>query len=408
VPYSGGRAGQKHATEPNLDVTKGNPVVPTEGTTGRQEKKGGLRRHLEIALPRFFAWLAVMTWRLGGDWRGMRPILTRTIAHLAVFAIAYVVLVAGSVRWPALAAQSLPSVPETFAQQETPESAETALAEVLAHNSEPSQPDLWAPLSRHADPHTIIPDRPRLDVITYTVQLGDTVQAIAERFGLQPTTIMWANPAVEDAPDLLRIGQEIVILPIDGVYHTVQEGDTLESIAEKYKVDVEAITSCEYNHLEPPEYAIEPGMKLIVPDGEKPYVPKVITSYTGPVPEGARGTGLFQWPVLGYITQGYWYGHRAIDIGVPVGTAVRAADGGFVSFAGWTDVGYGYLVIIDHANGFATYYAHLSNIYVTAGQAVERGQVIAASGNTGWSTGPHLHFEIRYNGVQQNPRAYLP
>jgi murein DD-endopeptidase MepM/ murein hydrolase activator NlpD len=87
---------------------------------------------------------------------------------------------------------------------------------------------------------------------------------------------------------------------------------------------------------------------------------------------------------------------------------VRAADGGFVSFAGWTDVGYGYLVVIDHANGFSTYYAHLSNFYVAAGQPVERGQVIAAVGSTGWSTGPHLHFEIRHNLIQQNPRAYLP
>jgi murein DD-endopeptidase MepM/ murein hydrolase activator NlpD len=112
--------------------------------------------------------------------------------------------------------------------------------------------------------------------------------------------------------------------------------------------------------------------------------------------------------VLGRITQGYWYGHRAIDIGAPTGSALLAADGGFVSFAGWTDVGYGYLVVIDHTNGFATYYAHMSNIYVFEGQAIERGQVIGAVGSTGWSTGPHLHFEVRYYGVQQNPRAYLP
>jgi len=126
------------------------------------------------------------------------------------------------------------------------------------------------------------------------------------------------------------------------------------------------------------------------------------------VPEGARGTGRFQWPVLGSLTQEYWYGHRAIDVGAPTGSAVLAADGGFISFAGWTDVGYGYLIVIDHANGFATYYAHLSSIYVAEGQAVERGQVIGAVGSTGWSTGPHLHFEVRYYGAQQNPRAYLP
>lgn len=266
----------------------------------------------------------------------------------------------------------------------------------------------YTAIARLAQPHTIIPERPRLDVVTYTVQAGDTVQAIASLFGLQPTTIMWANPAIEDAPDLLRIGQAVLVLPIDGVYHAVAEGDTLESIAETYKVEPEAIVNCQYNFLDPTRSLLVEGKKLIVPGGEKPYVPKVVTTYTGSVPEGAYGTGQFQWPVLGTITQGYWYGHRAIDIGAPTGSALLAADSGFVSFAGWTDVGYGYLVVIDHANGFATYYAHLSNIYVFEGQAIERGQVIGAVGSTGWSTGPHLHFEVRYYGVQQNPRAYLP
>ncbi len=263
-------------------------------------------------------------------------------------------------------------------------------------------------IARLGQPHTIIPNRPRLEVITYTVQAGDTVQSIANQFGLQPTTIMWSNPAIEDAPDLLRIGQEAVILPLDGVYHEVAEGDTLESIAEKYEVEPEAIVNCKYNHLESSEAPLVTGTYLIVPGGEKPYVPKVVTTYTGSVPEGARGTGQFQWPVLGRLTQGYWYGHRAIDIGAATGSAVVASDGGFVSFAGWTDVGYGYLIVIDHANGFATYYAHLSNFYVSTGQAVARGQVIGAVGSTGWSTGPHLHFEVRYYGVQHNPRAYLP
>jgi murein DD-endopeptidase MepM/ murein hydrolase activator NlpD len=219
---------------------------------------------------------------------------------------------------------------------------------------------------------------------------------------------MWANPAIEDAPDLLRIGQEVIILPIDGALHKVEEGDTLASIAESYEVEPEAIANCEYNDLADGDGTLEQGMFLVVPGGEKPYVPKVVTAYTGPVPEGTRGTGRFQWPVLGSITQGYWYGHRAIDVGAPTGSAVMATDGGFISFAGWTDVGYGYLIVVDHGNGFATYYGHLSNIYVTEGQAVERGQVMGAAGNTGNSTGPHLHFEVRRYGVQQNPRAYLP
>jgi murein DD-endopeptidase MepM/ murein hydrolase activator NlpD len=87
---------------------------------------------------------------------------------------------------------------------------------------------------------------------------------------------------------------------------------------------------------------------------------------------------------------------------------VHAVDTGYVSFAGWTDVGYGYLIVVDHGNSLSTYYAHLSNIYVAVGQSVDTGQVIGAVGSTGWSTGPHLHFEVRRLGLQQNPRAYLP
>jgi murein DD-endopeptidase MepM/ murein hydrolase activator NlpD len=328
---------------------------------------------------------------------------------VAIITAAVGVFFLSSTHWPALASRPLPSAQELFAQHSTPEAQEAARAQFLANNGLPPQPNLSGPVTRQAAPHTIIPDRPRLGVVTYTVQAGDTVESIAERFGLDPSTIAWSNPAVEEAPDLLRIGQELVILPIDGVYHTVEEEDTLEEIAEEYEVEVQAITACEYNPLEAPRFALQTGMNLIVPGGEKPYVERVVTTYGGPVPENVQGTGLFDWPVgTGYISQGYWGAHRAIDIAAPTGTAIRASDGGYVSFAGWTDVGYGYLVVVDHANGYVTYYAHLSNFYVTSGQAVNRGDVIGAVGSTGWSTGPHIHFEIRSEGIPYNPLTYLP
>jgi murein DD-endopeptidase MepM/ murein hydrolase activator NlpD len=263
-------------------------------------------------------------------------------------------------------------------------------------------------VSRLADAHTAVPLRTRREIEIYVVQPGDTVQGIALMFGLQPETIMWSNPAIEDTPDLLKIGQEVVILPIDGVYHEVKDGDTLDGIARTYKVDISAITDVPWNNLKPPDYTITPGMKLIVAGGTKPIVAKVVTSYTGPIPSGATGTGQFLWPVLGRITQDYWSGHRALDIAVPPGTPVLAADSGYVSFVGWTDVGYGYLVRIDHGNGFETWYAHNTSFAVTLGERVDRGQIIAYSGSTGHSTGPHVHFEIRYLGVPQNPRIYLP
>ena len=372
-----------------------------------------LRRWFERFFPRAFARLATTVYGLRCDPRGWRPLLTRTSAHLAVIAVTMLAIGLSKVEWPARAAGtlSLPALPASAGDNRDKEATEAALAKLNEQNGGLAHADsigATGAVARSAQPHTIIPERPRLGVVTYTVQPGDTVQAIAAAFGLQPTTLMWANPAVEDAPDLLRIGQEVAVLPIDGAYHTVVEGDTLASIAEAYNIEPDAVATCEYNHLKPPHYQIEEGMQLILPGGEKPYVPKAVTEYDGPVPEGTQGSGQFQWPVLGTITQGYWYGHRAIDIGAPTGSALLAADAGFVSFAGWTDVGYGYLVVIDHANGFATYYAHLSNVYVFEGQPVVRGQVIGAVGTTGWSTGPHLHFEVRYQGVQQNPRAYVP
>ena len=370
------------------------------------------RRLLEDGIPRACAWVATTFYQLTGDWRVWLPLFTRTSAHLAVVALAMVAIGLSQIEWPALAAPTAPTLALPASAGDGQEKDEPTAEDVLASlNTETGEALVNAnngAIPRLAQSHTIIPKRPRLGIVTYTVQAGDTVQSIADVYGLQPTSISWANPAIEDAPDLLRIGQEVIILPLDGAYHQVAEGDTLVSIAEEYKVEPEAIATCEYNPLQTPDYRIREGVRLIIPGGEKPYVPKVVTTYSGPVPEGARGTGRFQWPVLGRITQGYWYGHRAIDIGAPIGSALLAADGGFVTFAGWTDVGYGYLVVIDHANGFATYYAHMSNIFVFKGQAVERGQVIGAAGSTGWSTGPHLHFEVRYYGVQQNPRAYLP
>jgi len=257
-------------------------------------------------------------------------------------------------------------------------------------------------------PHTIIPKRPRKGIITYIVQPGDTLCAIAKKFGISADTIMWASGRVEDCPDLLRVGQKLTILPIDGVYHTVKKGETLESIAKQYKVDVSAIIECEYNHLREP-YELTVGQKLIVPGGKKPYRPRVVHVYTGPIPKGAaKGTGHFVWPTTGVITQKFWARHKAIDIGNVAGTPIVASDSGYVVKTGWSEYGYGKYVVIDHGNGFQTLYAHLSVILVEPGQSVAKGQKIGLMGSTGWSTGPHLHFEIRYHGVQRNPFGYLP
>ncbi len=329
--------------------------------------------------------------------------LPRLTAHATVIAVIIAALLIGQSR--TAGARGLPGGNNLPDRVPAPPPVSSLAAETFYERGFFLDSNVVSPL---AEAQTLIPTRLRREIEIYIVQLGDTVQGIAASFGLQPETIMWSNPAVEDTPDLLKIGQEIVILPIDGVYHEVQQGDTLSSIAQKYKVDVTAITDVPWNNLTPPDYAITPGMKLIVAGGTKPLIVKTVVSYSGSIPSGAVGTGQFLWPVLGRITQDYWSGHRAIDIAVPPDTPVRAADAGYVSFVGWTDVGYGNLVRIDHGNGFETWYAHNNSFAVTLGERVERGQVIAYSGSTGHSTGPHVHFEIRYLGALMNPRSYLP
>ncbi len=364
---------------------------------------------IQHRIARIVAWTATRAWQITADWRAVRPIVSRTSAHFAILALALAAFVLSGLELPQTTIGDSAAADAGEALESAPK-AQVSPAEIvpLTYTNNGKNLTAEATVVRWAQPHTEIPLRPRRGVITYTVQPGDTAESIAEAFGLEATTIVWSNPEVEDAPDLLRIGQALNILPVDGVYHTVEEDDTLASIAEEYEVEVEDIVNLAYNDLQPPNYPIQAGMKLIVPGGSKPYVHKRVTAYAGPVPQGAQATGAFIWPVQGVITQWYWWAHRAIDIGAPVGSAIQASDGGYVSFAGWTDIGYGYLIVIDHGNSFSTYYAHLSQIYVAAGQSVSRGQVIGAVGSTGNSTGPHLHFEVRYNDILQNPLVYLP
>ncbi len=261
-------------------------------------------------------------------------------------------------------------------------------------------------LTRGVAPITIIPERGRPDIMVYVVQSGDNVWKIAQSFGLRPETILWSNPELETWPDYITVGQELFILPMDGAYHEVKAGDTLQSIAERYSVDVSVIVGCEYNDLEEP-YQLQAGLRLAVPGGTRPLVPRYVRATAPPPTDAPRGSGNFMWPVSGYVTQAYWLGHQAIDVGAPTGTPIYASDTGYVAATGWMG-GYGNYLVINHGNGFETLYAHLSQIRVIAGQGVQRGQVIGLVGSTGRSTGPHLHFEIRQGGVKRNPFGFLP
>jgi len=376
-----------------------------------RERQYSLRHRIRKWVWAASARLTTMAQRPFADSDDRRPALARIGAYSAILIIAAAGIAVSNLDWPAPAASAPIDLASSHALQAEGQSWEAGSSTepgVLNQGISSAADGAVDGVLPQAQTDTAIPERRRPEITLYVVQAGDTVPSIADQFGLDPTTILWANPSVEEAPDLLRIGQSIIILPIDGVYHEVEDGDTLASIAEAYGVQADAIVGCLYNDLEDTSQPIVPGQYLMVPGGHKPYEPKTVNTYAGAVPQGVRGTRSFKWPTIGRITQGYWYGHRAIDLGAPTGTAVVASDDGFISFAGWTDVGYGYLIVVDHSNGFVTYYAHLSTIYVTVGQAVERGKVIGAVGSTGNSTGPHLHFEVRHHAVQHNPMAYLP
>lgn len=240
----------------------------------------------------------------------------------------------------------------------------------------------------------------RRQIITYTIQPGDTLWSIAKRFELDVDTLRWSNPEIERNPDRIRDGQQLIILPRRGAYYTVQPGDTLESIATMWGVAPVDITAEPLNGLTKP-YQLTPGQKLFIPNGRRD-----LTRFLRK-PDPALGYD-FAWPIVGTLTQGYGNSHQAIDIGSVYGAPVYAARAGVVVHAAWAKTGYGYTVVIDHGHGLTTLYSHLKGAWVHVGDRVQRGQRIGEVGSTGRSTGPHVHFEIRVNGARVNPLDYLP
>lgn len=250
--------------------------------------------------------------------------------------------------------------------------------------------------------------KPRADILEYTVAAGDTVSTIAEKFGVSIDTIRWENKL--KTATSIKPGQVLRILPTSGVLHKVSHGDTVYSIAEKYQIDAQAIVDWPYNSFANDEtFALAVGQTLMIPEGIMPKeVPTAPRTMFAQVPGAGLGTGQFAWPVGGRITQSYSWYHKALDIANKEAPVILAADSGTVIVAGWPSPwDYGNRIMIDHGNGLVTLYGHLSQIYVSAGQRVEKGSVIGKMGSTGRSTGNHLHFEIRHNGSADNPLNYL-
>ncbi len=251
--------------------------------------------------------------------------------------------------------------------------------------------------------------RQRDKITYYTVEVGDTISEVAEKFGITANTILWENNLT--AYSLIRPGDKLTILPVAGIQHKVAKGETIAKIAKTYGVEPEKII--EFNKLASAD-DVKIGEQLMVPGGKKIQVAPAYSfrSFTTPTPLSVSpkvvATGKMQWPsTCNRITQYFRWLHSGVDIACGYGKDIFAADSGTIVKAqgGWNG-GYGVMIIIDHGGGIQTLYGHLSKLYVKVGETVEKGQVIAAEGSTGRSTGAHNHFEVRVNGVRKNPLYY--
>lgn len=351
-----------------------------------------------------------------------RNVLQRYAGYLLVILVAALLLVGWRM---AMAAQDEGAAQETADSPSAAQTAEATPATVSSDTGDTIVLDGTGPVPVLSDntispapvPQTYKGQQPNHQFQTYLVERGDTPSGIAESFGIQTETLLGGNPQLSQESSLLQAGVELIILPIDGVLHDVQPGDTLESISAQYGVPVEEIIAYEPNNLEFP-YRLYPDTQILVPGAVREvfvWTPPDLSSVIGRSSrEGSGvtpvvvGTGTFIYPVSSRnFTQYYWYGHPGIDIALSEGSAVFSADTGTVTYAGWNIYGYGNLIVVNHGNGFETFYGHLSGINVVPGQIVYQGNVIGATGNTGNSSGPHIHFEIRYNGVQDNPCSYI-
>lgn len=247
---------------------------------------------------------------------------------------------------------------------------------------------------------------PKVNEITfYVIQEGDSVGKLSRQFGITESTILWANGL--NPGDILEVGKTLRILPVTGILYKVKRGDTPATIAREFSIKEDFIT---YQNELDSDGTLIVGDEIILPDAYPRAPQKRRTSYAvSPGFAAKEGDGIFVYPADGVATQFFHQGHYGFDIANPKLPPIYAADEGeiaLVRYSGWNG-GYGIYLVIDHGNGLQTLYAHLSKVYVKPGQKVARGEAIAQMGNTGRSTGPHLHFEVIENGRKKNPLRYF-
>lgn len=235
----------------------------------------------------------------------------------------------------------------------------------------------------------------------YQVRAGDTLWSIAERTGITLDRLAKANNKKQD--DLLVVGTTLTLPGIDSQQHRVAEGETLSHIAGQYGVTVDQLLAA--NHMNNPNL-IKEGQTLQIPGGsQRETIPT-----TAPGQAGKVQIGGWAWPAAGEITSPFGIRvdrpHEGIDIGAAVGATIKAPEAGRVVWAAPRGT-YGLTVIVDHGNGIRSLYAHCSKLLVQEGQQVGKNQALALVGNTGRSTGPHLHMEVLRQGIPLDPLLFL-
>lgn len=259
---------------------------------------------------------------------------------------------------------------------------------------------------------TQVEPQPPVKFREYTVVEGDMVGTLADRFGLKSATILAANDMGPN--DYLSIGQKLIIPSVDGVIYKVSRGDTLWDIALDTGVEQDEIIKA---NPEVDPSALQIGQVLLVPGAEPQARRGMVASARSGGGTSRTIRSFDNWPAYGPVTSefgnrvhpvyGTQHWHDGLDLGVPSGTPLRAVTGGTVTMAGWFG-GYGITVRVDHGGGVVTQYSHMSSVEVSVGQRVSANQLVGYSGNTGVSTGPHLHFMVIQGGTPVDPWPWLP
>jgi murein DD-endopeptidase MepM/ murein hydrolase activator NlpD len=257
---------------------------------------------------------------------------------------------------------------------------------------------------------TVPEERKRAEAFVYKVEGGDTLYSIGTKFKISSDALQYVNGISEST--VLQVGQELTIPPSLGLIHKVADGETLSSIAKKYDVAVQAVA--DFNYLFS-DTTLAVGSELVIPGAKVPQVVVPVPVVPGvgpttPAPSVGPNKKLCVWPTtVRYISQNFFWYHNGIDIATPLSgpmPPLLACTGGTVVRAGWDPFGLGLHVRIDHGNGYETVYGHMSRIDVSYGEKVKRGEVIGLMGNTGNSTGPHIHFIVKYKGAALDPLNY--